>query len=29
MRGWNSYTKMSLDIWACLREEVETAMSRE
>ena len=29
MRGWNSYTKMSLDIWACLREEVETAMSHE
>ena len=27
MRGWNSYTKMSLNIWACLREEVETAMS--
>jgi NitT/TauT family transport system ATP-binding protein len=26
MRGWNSYTKLSLDIWACLREEVETAM---
>jgi NitT/TauT family transport system ATP-binding protein len=29
MRGWNSYTKMSLDIWACLRDEVETAMSHE
>jgi len=29
MRGWNSYTKMSLDIWACLREEVETAMVSE
>jgi ABC-type nitrate/sulfonate/bicarbonate transport system ATPase subunit len=29
MRGWHSYTKMSLDIWACLREEVETAMSHE
>jgi NitT/TauT family transport system ATP-binding protein len=29
MRGWNSYTKLSLDIWACLREEVETAMSHE
>jgi NitT/TauT family transport system ATP-binding protein len=29
MRGWNSYTKMSLDIWACLREEVETAMNHE
>ena len=29
MRAWNSYTKMSLDIWACLREEVETAMRHE
>jgi NitT/TauT family transport system ATP-binding protein len=29
MRGWTSYTKMSLEIWACLREEVETAMSHE
>jgi NitT/TauT family transport system ATP-binding protein len=29
MRGWTSYTKMSLDIWACLREEVATAMSHE
>jgi NitT/TauT family transport system ATP-binding protein len=25
MRGWNSYTKMSLDIWGALREEVEMA----
>jgi NitT/TauT family transport system ATP-binding protein len=29
MRGWNSYTKMSLDIWACLREEVESAPRHE
>jgi len=29
MRGWNSYTKMSLDIWSALREEVETAMYSE
>jgi NitT/TauT family transport system ATP-binding protein len=29
MRGWNTYTKMSLDIWACLREEVEAAMSHK
>src|ERR687892_1118656 len=29
MRGWNSYTKLSLDIWAALREEVESAMAHE
>ena len=29
MRGWNSYTKLSLDIWSALREEVETAMAHE
>ena len=29
MHGWSAYTKMSLDIWACLREEVETAMLSE
>ena len=29
MRGWNSYTKMSLDIWSCLREEVESAPSHD
>lgn len=29
MRAWNSYTKMSLDIWACLREEVETVIRHE
>jgi NitT/TauT family transport system ATP-binding protein len=29
MRGWNSYTQLSLDIWAALREEVETAMAHE
>jgi NitT/TauT family transport system ATP-binding protein len=29
MRGWSSYTKLSLDIWSALREEVETAMLSE
>jgi NitT/TauT family transport system ATP-binding protein len=29
MRGWSSYTKLSLDIWSALREEVETAMAHE
>ena len=29
MRGWNSYTKLSLEIWNALREEVETAMANE
>ena len=29
MRGWNSYTKLSFEIWGALREEVETAMSHE
>jgi NitT/TauT family transport system ATP-binding protein len=29
MRGWNSYTKLSLDIWNALREEVATAMAHE
>jgi NitT/TauT family transport system ATP-binding protein len=28
MRGWSSYTKLSLDIWSALREEVETAMAQ-
>jgi NitT/TauT family transport system ATP-binding protein len=26
MRGWNSYTQLSLEIWSALREEVDTAM---
>jgi NitT/TauT family transport system ATP-binding protein len=29
MRGWNSYTKLSLDIWSALKKEVETAMANE
>jgi NitT/TauT family transport system ATP-binding protein len=29
MRGWSSYTKLSLDIWSALREEVDTAMAHE
>jgi NitT/TauT family transport system ATP-binding protein len=29
MRAWNAYTKLSLDIWSALREEVETAMANE
>ncbi|HEY2921034.1 MAG TPA: ABC transporter ATP-binding protein [Candidatus Binatia bacterium] len=29
MRAWNSYTKLSLEIWNALREEVETAMANE
>ena len=29
MRGWNAYTKLSLDIWNALREEVATAMAHE
>jgi NitT/TauT family transport system ATP-binding protein len=29
MRAWNSYTKLSLEIWSALREEVETAMANE
>lgn len=29
MRGWSSYTKLSLDIWSALKEEVETAMANE
>jgi NitT/TauT family transport system ATP-binding protein len=29
MRGWSSYTKLSLDIWKALREEVEMAMIAE
>ena len=29
MRAWNSYTKLSLDIWTALREEVESAMDLE
>ena len=29
MRGWNSYTKLSLDIWAALKDEVDRAMASE
>jgi NitT/TauT family transport system ATP-binding protein len=29
MRGWDPYTKLSLDIWHALREEVATAMAHE
>ena len=29
MRGWDSYTKLSLEIWASLREEVDMAMVSE
>jgi ABC-type nitrate/sulfonate/bicarbonate transport system ATPase subunit len=29
MRGWSAYTKLSLEIWNALREEVETAMADE
>jgi NitT/TauT family transport system ATP-binding protein len=29
MRGWNPYTKLSLDIWNALREEVDKAMAHE
>jgi NitT/TauT family transport system ATP-binding protein len=29
MRGWNSYTKLSLDIWAALKDEVDRAMVSE
>jgi NitT/TauT family transport system ATP-binding protein len=29
MRGWSSYTKLSLNIWHALKEEVETAMAHE
>jgi NitT/TauT family transport system ATP-binding protein len=29
MRGWNSYTKLSLEIWTSLREEVDMAMVSE
>jgi len=29
MRGWNSYTKLSLDIWASLKDEVDMAMVSE
>src|SRR5918996_4784997 len=29
MRGWNSYTQLSLEIWSALKEEVETAMANE
>ena len=29
MRGWSSYSKLSLEIWNALREEVETAMASE
>jgi NitT/TauT family transport system ATP-binding protein len=29
MRGWNSYTQLSFEIWGALREEVATAMSHE
>ena len=25
MRGWESYTKLSLNIWAALKDEVESA----
>ena len=29
MRGWNAYTKLSLDIWASLKDEVDMAMVSE
>jgi NitT/TauT family transport system ATP-binding protein len=29
MRGWNSYTKLSLDIWSSLKDEVDRAMVSE
>jgi NitT/TauT family transport system ATP-binding protein len=29
MRGWSAYTKLSLEIWNALRDEVETAMANE
>ena len=29
MRGWDSYTKLSLEIWASLRDEVDMAMVAE
>jgi NitT/TauT family transport system ATP-binding protein len=29
MRAWSPYTKLSLDIWSALKEEVETAMAKE
>jgi NitT/TauT family transport system ATP-binding protein len=29
MRGWSSYTKLSLEIWNALKEEVETAIGAE
>jgi NitT/TauT family transport system ATP-binding protein len=29
MRGWNSYTKLSLTIWNALKEEVQTAIANE
>ncbi|MGH7796939.1 MAG: ABC transporter ATP-binding protein [Candidatus Binatia bacterium] len=29
MRGWNSYTKLSLDIWNSLKDEVDMAMVSE
>jgi NitT/TauT family transport system ATP-binding protein len=29
MRGWSLYTKLSLDIWNALREEVATAMAND
>ena len=29
MRGWNSYTKLSLEIWDALRDEVDMAMVSE
>jgi NitT/TauT family transport system ATP-binding protein len=29
MRGWNSYTKLSLDIWTSLKDEVDRAMVSE
>src|SRR5207247_8442606 len=28
MRGWNSYTKLSLEIWSVLKQEVDTAMKK-
>ncbi|HET8562275.1 MAG TPA: ABC transporter ATP-binding protein [Candidatus Binatia bacterium] len=29
MRAWSSYTKLALDIWSALKEEVEAAMAHE
>ena len=29
MRGWESYTKLALTIWAALKDEVETAMAHD